>query len=365
MRLVALLLFPALLLSAVAAPTSHLEQATEVMASIQKNFYDRKSGLYASKSGGKDPELIWGSGVMFSAVVGAARNDKQYRPVMRKFFDGLEGYWDLKVKIPGYEPGRTQGGNDKYYDDNAWMVLTFLEAYELTGESRYLKRAEETLKFVTSGWDEELGGGIWWHEAHKGDGKNTCVNGPAALGCFRLARFEKDAEAAKWNAFGEKIMVWTVKTLQAPNGLFADSINVKTKEINHAQLTYNAGLPLRAFLSLYARTGERFYMDEALRMGKAANSLIDGSTSAYRDPIKWAHLMVEADLELYRATGDKSYHERAIKNAEYHYETWKKSPAPDLITQASLARELWLLVDHETPVGIEFWKKSDKPKAIK
>jgi hypothetical protein len=34
-----------------------------------------------------------------------------------------------------------------------------------------------------------------------------------------------------------------------------------------------------------------------------------------------------------------------------------------LITQASLARELWLMVDHETPVGIEFWKKSDRPKA--
>jgi rhamnogalacturonyl hydrolase YesR len=362
MRLAALLLVPALLLSAAAAPPAHLERATEVMESIQENFFDLKSGLYAAKSGGKDPDMIWGSGVMFSAVVGAARHDKKYRPVMRKFFDAMDAYWDVKVKIPGYEPARTQGGNDKYYDDNAWMVLTFLEAYELTGESRYLKRAEETLEFVTSGWDEELGGGIWWHEQHKGDGKNTCVNAPGALGCFRVARFEKDPAAAKWNTFGEKITVWTVKNLQAPNGLFSDSINVKTKEINRAQLTYNAGLMLRVFLSLHARTGERFYLDEALRMGKSANSLLDQGTGAYRDPIKWAHLMVEADLELYRATGDKAYRERAVKNADHHYDTWKKSPADDLITQASLARELWLMVDHETPGGVEFWKKSDKPK---
>ena len=365
MRLAALLLIPALLLPAVAAPPAHLERATEVMESIQKNFYDRKTGLYSSKPGGKDPEMIWGSGVMFSAVVGASRHDKQYRTVMRKFFEGMEAYWDVKVKIPGYEPARTQGGNDKYYDDNAWMVLTFLEAYEISGESRYLKRAEETLEFVVSGWDEELGGGIWWHERHEGGGKNTCVNAPGALGCFRVARFEKDAEAAKWNTFGEKITVWTVKNLQAPNGLFSDAINVKTKEINHAQLTYNAGLMLRVFLSLHARTGEQFYFDEALRMGKSANSLLDQGTGAYRDPIKWAHLMVEADLELYRATNDKTYLDRAVKNAEHHYETWKKSPDQDLITQASLARELWLLVDHETPVGIEFWKKSDKPKATK
>lgn len=363
MRLIALLPLPAMMFSAVAQPATHLPQATEVMASIQEHFWDRKSGLYASESGGKEPDLIWGSGVMFSAVVGAARHDRKYHTVMRKFFEGMEAYWDKAAKIPGYEPARTQGGHDKYYDDNAWMVLTFLEAYELSGESRYLKRAEETLEFVVSGWDEVAGGGIYWHEQKKGDGKNTCVNAPAALGCFRLARWEKEPSAAKWNALGDKITVWTVKTLQGENGLFWDNINAKTGAINKGQLTYNSGLMLRVMLSLYDRTGEQFYLEEALRMGKAANSMLGSSTGAYRDPIKWSHLMVEADLELYRATGDKTFYQRAVNNADHHYAEWKKSPAKDLITQASLARELWLIVDHETPVGREFWKKSDRAKA--
>ena len=65
-----------------------------------------------------------------------------------------------KSKIPGYEPAPTRGnGNDKYYDDNAWLVITFLEAYETTRDPRYLTRADETLKFVLSGWDEKGGGG--------------------------------------------------------------------------------------------------------------------------------------------------------------------------------------------------------------
>lgn len=349
-----------LLSSAVAEPAGHRERAAEVMESIQKNFWDRKSGLYASKSGGKDPEMIWGCGVMFSALVGASRHDRSYRPVMRKFFDAMDAYWDIEAKIPGYEPARTRNGNDKYYDDNAWMVLTFLEAYELTGESRYLKRAEETLEFVVSGWDEEAGGGIWWHEQRKNGDKNTCVNAPAALGCFRLACHVREADAKRWNEFGDKIMVWTVKTLQAPNGLFSDAIKVETGQINHAQLTYNAGLPLRAFLSLHARTGEQYYLDEALRMGKAADGLLDHGTGAYRDPEKWAHLMVEADLELYRWTKDDRYLKRAVRSTDHHYEKWKQSPAPDLITQASLARELWLLVDHQTPVGRKFWEDADK-----
>ena len=350
------------LMPASAQAPKHQEQAAEVMDYIQENFWDRKSGLYMSKAGGKEPELIWGCGVMFSAVVAASRHDKEYRSVMRKFFEAMESYWDTKVKIPGYEPARTQGGNDKYYDDNAWMVLTFLEAHELTGESRYLKRAEETLEFVISGWDEQAGGGIWWHEQHKGGDKNTCVNAPAALGCFRLARFGKEPAAAKWNAQGEKIAVWTVKTLQGENGLFWDNIKVATGEINKGQLTYNSALMLRNFISLHTRTGQRFYLDEALRIGKAANGFL-GSNGIYRDPIKWAHLQVEADLELWRKTGEDYLQQRAIRNTEGHYEAWKKAPYPDLISQASLARELWLLVDHETPVGREFWKKSDAAKA--
>ena len=361
--LTALLTCASLVLPALAQTAAHQEKAAEVMESIQKNFWDRKSALYSGKAGGKDPELIWGNGVMFSAIVAAARHDKDYRSVMRKFFEAMDAYWDVKVKIPGYEPARTQGGSDKYYDDNAWMVLTFLEAYELTGESRYLKRAEETLEFVVSGWDEEAGGGIWWHEKHKDGDKNTCVNAPAALGCFRLARFEKEPAAAKWNAQGEKITVWTVKTLQGENGLFWDNIDVASGQINKAQLTYNSALMLRNFLSLYTRTGEQFYLTEALRIGKAADGMLDRQTRVYRDPIKWSHLMVEADLELWRKCGEEYLKERAIRNTEAHYEAWKKEPYPDLISQASLARELWLLVDHETPAGREFWKKADQAKA--
>ncbi len=155
---------------------------------------------------------MWGNGVMFSALVGAARHEPgRYRPVMEKFFDAMDGYWDSKVKIPGYEPGQTSGnGNDKYYDDNAWMVLTFLEAYELTHRPHYLKRAAETLDFVLSGWDDAGGGGIWWHEQHKGGGKNTCANAPAAVGCLWLAKLRDARAAAPLNDKAQAIVTWTV-----------------------------------------------------------------------------------------------------------------------------------------------------------
>ena len=346
--------------AAAAEPGAYRQQAVEVTEYIQKNFWNKKSDLYNSAIDKKEPEMIWGGGVMFSALVAAARHDPRYKPVMRKYFEALDGYWDTKVDIPGYEPAPTGGGgNDKYYDDNAWMVITFLEAYELTDESRYLKRANETLDFVMSGWDEEAGGGIWWHEQHKGGGKNTCVNAPTAVGCFRISKFSDPKVAAKRIADGGKIVKWTTEKLRGQNGLFGDAINVKTGKVNGGQLTYNSALMLRSYLCLYALTGEDLYLDEAKAMGVAAKSFL-GSNGAYRDSLKWSHLMVEADLELHRWTKEDYLLKRAQTDCDVHYAAWKKSPPPDLITNASLARQLWLLAEHETPAGIEMWKKSDR-----
>ncbi|MES2924351.1 MAG: glycoside hydrolase family 76 protein [Verrucomicrobiota bacterium] len=341
-------------------PGPYAQKAAEVTDYIHKNFWMKKRDLYKTAIDKDSPDYIWGSGVMFSAVVGAARHDPKYKSIMRKFFDGMESYWDTKAAIPGYEPAPTAGGgNDKYYDDNAWMVMMFLEAYEMTGESRYLKRSVEVLDFVMSGWDDKGGGGIWWHQNHTGDSKNTCVNGPAAVGCFRVAKFSNPKDAGKRITDGGKIVKWTTATLRADNGLFSDAINVVTGKMNPDQLTYNAALMLRAYISLHALTGEDLYLDEAKLMGKAAEGLLSRETGAYRDPLKWSHLMTEADLELYRWTKEDYLLKRAKTNGDVHYAEWKKSPPPDLIANASLARELWLLADMETAAGREFWKKSD------
>ena len=81
-----------------------------------------------------------------------------------------------------------------------------------------------------------------------------------------------------------------------------------------------------------------------------------------RDDVKWAHLMVEADLELYRATKEPYLLERATKNADHYYAAWKVKPPEDLLAAASIARTLWLMADTETEVGRKFWTESDAPK---
>jgi hypothetical protein len=344
-----------------AAATPFVVAARAVTLSILNNFSIPRTGLYAKSLTDRSPDFMWTDGIWFSALVGAARHDPQtFRAPMDEFFAGLDRYWDKNGVPPGYEPAPIRNGrapNDKYYDDNAWMVLTFMEAYQLTHEQKYLDRAQATLAFVLSGWDDKIGGGIWWHEKHKDDAKNTCVNAPAAVGCIAVARFRDTAADIDW---AKRIVAWTTGHLQDSDGLFFDHQKVSTGNIVRGKLTYNTALMIRANLGLYRATGQAQYLAEARRIDHAAAFFMDRRTGSYRDSVKWSHLLVEADLDLYRVTGDAQALDRARKTGRVYYDRWLRNPPNDLISQASIARMLWLLADVDTPAGKDFWKQADK-----
>lgn len=343
-------------------PPVFADAAREVTASVQKSFLNEKTGLYAQSLTKRDPEFMWGNGVAFSMLVAAARHEPAaYRPVMDRFFVAMDRYWDAKAKVPGYEPAQTAGnGHDKYYDDNQWMVITFMEAHELTRDVKYIERAEQTLRFSLSGWDDELGGGIWWHEKHKGDGKNTCANAPAAVASLRVARYRDNEANIEW---AKKLVAWTNKNLQDTDGLFFDNKRATDGRVDRKKYTYNSALMLRANLGLHRATGDAKYLEEAKRIGGACASFVDKECGVYRDGMKFTHLLVEADLELFRATGDETVLARARKNGEAAWKRWQASPPKELIEQASIARMLWLLADQETEVGRVFWAKADTATA--
>lgn len=339
----------------------YLVEAKEVTDYTQKTFWDAKRAVYVKSPTDRTPDYIWRQAAMFSALVGAARYEPQtYRPIMSQFFHGMEAYWDTKAPIPAYEPAPTRGnGHDKYYDDNAWLVITFAEAYQLTGDKAYLKRAEEVARFVASGWDDQAGGGIWWHQLHKDGSKNTCANGPAAVGYLWLAKVGPEKEARGWIDSATKVVDWTCAKLQDRDGLFDDRIIVATGQVKRGKLTYNSALMLRSCLWLYRQTGEAKYLEQAKRIGKAAEWFANRQTGVYRDPLKWSHFMVEADLDLYRTTGEAYLMERAKTNVDAYYASWKKEKPQDMMSNADIARLLWLMEDATSEAGKEFWKKVD------
>lgn len=78
-------------------PGFYRTRAIEVAEEIQKDFWMPARNLYADQPGSTNPDVVWSAGVMFSALVAAARNDPDhYRPFMDRYFTGLHVYWDRK-----------------------------------------------------------------------------------------------------------------------------------------------------------------------------------------------------------------------------------------------------------------------------
>jgi uncharacterized protein YyaL (SSP411 family) len=352
------------LLVPLAGRADYRSKADEASAYIQRTFWDEQAGLYRPASP-PDPkalpyDFMWANGVQFSALAAAARRDpERYRPVMERFFNGLERYWDAAAPLPGYDAYfSSPTSDDKYYDDNAWMALALVEAYEGTRDRRYLDRAEATLRFVLSGWDDVLGGGIYWRQDHRS--KNTCSNAPAAVAALALAKHRHREEYVAW---ARRLVAWTSARLQSPEGTFWDSLDLNGK-IERTKWTYNTALMLRANLGLYRSTGEKECLREAKRLAAASvKEFVNPETGAFRDNALFSHLLVEAFLDLYRETREPSLLNNARRNADFLYvavrdpqeggywNEWKIAPERKearkvLIANAAAARLFWLMAGY-------------------
>ena len=55
-----------------------------------------------------------------------------------------------------------QGFLNKFYDDEGWWALAWIDAYDLTRNKDYLSMAQSIFADMAGAWDDTCGGGIWW-----------------------------------------------------------------------------------------------------------------------------------------------------------------------------------------------------------
>jgi len=283
-----------------------------VMGQIEKDYSLPSRSLYADalaplKKQPKQPAFMWGCGVQLTALIAAARIDKpDYLPLVRRYISGLDVYWSDANPVPGYDVLPGPKSPDRYYDDNEWVALALVEAYELTRDTAYRDRAEKTFKFVMSGEDSQLGGGLFWHEQEK-QSKNTCSNAPAIVAALRLYAVTRKAD---YLAIAKRLYLWTNERLQDIDGLYWDNVKLDSR-VEKTKFTYNTALMLRANALFYKITREKKYLDEAERIANAAEAhWLRKETGAIADSGMFAHLLCEAFFAL--AQEDKNPHWREI-----------------------------------------------------
>lgn len=329
----------------------------EVLDQIERDFRVPDSPLYADAvDNGKRTHaaFMWGCGVQLSALAAAAQADRNPRTVfaLRSYADGLDAYWqpDGPAGPGGYDVLPVPKPLDRYFDDNAWVVLGMVETFDVTRDRKYLRKAQAAFKFVMHGEDDKLGGGLYWREAELKN-KHTCSNAPAIVCALRIYQATRDRNYLKT---AERLYEWTNANLQDSDGLYWDNIHLDGK-VEKTKFTYNTALMIRANCLLNAVTRDPKYLKEAERIADASvKKWVGPENGTIGDTGKFAHMLIEAFLAVHERDHDPKWANIVVRCLDWvhanisdpdgHYPDLWYRPQKDvmkkftLIEQASAAR---------------------------
>ena len=257
---------------------------------------------------------LWATSTIFSglnAVVKTTGNSFYKEWLDRTMVPIVECYWD-SVRIPkGYQTYPVAfGPDDRYYDDNTWMGLEYLNLYEWSGNKNYLEKAETIWTFLENGLDDVLGGGLYWCEQKKYT-KNVCSNAPVAVFSLRLYQHTSQDKYLK---AGKELYHWVKHTLRDEDGVYWDKIDLEGN-IDEGKYAYNSGQMLQAASLLYSLTAEEFYLEDAKTLAKSCHdyffNIVEENGETYRllknGNVWFAAVMLRGFEELYRMDGNPVY----------------------------------------------------------
>ncbi|HVJ17536.1 MAG TPA: glycoside hydrolase family 76 protein [Polyangiaceae bacterium] len=234
-------------------PAAH-ERADRALAALLVDFWNGTEQYLnsASPSTGNSTGY-WTYAQAFDALLdGVERTGgERYRGLIRAFYDGRD----------------QRGWLVDYYDDESWMTMTLLRAYDLTGDELYLEQAKTIYTDIMAGWDttccgEHLGG-IWWNKQHAQ--KATASNAGPVIGGVRLAARSGDDQ---YLTFARQVYdFWMEHMVDQASFAIFDHFSPPDGARAPGSLTYNHGIMIGAALELHAATGEQHFLDEAHGFG--------------------------------------------------------------------------------------------------
>jgi uncharacterized protein YyaL (SSP411 family) len=239
---------------------------------INSKLRDHQNGLYYETTDSAKNEnkhsWLWPLCALIQGTneMDALEPAKNYMLPVEK---AIDQYYSDKPPFAAYQDyPLKERVSSRFYDDNQWVAVAYLDAYNRTHNKKYLEVSKMIYHFMMGGLDTVAGGGLYWKEGDKNT-KNTCSNGPGVLVALQLYKITKRLEYLQ-KALA--IYGWTNKNLQAPEGLFYDNIKIPSLKIGKAFYSYNTGSMLQANVLLYQITKEKKYLTEAQRIAEAGKA---------------------------------------------------------------------------------------------
>ncbi len=239
---------------------------------INKYFYDSANFLYYETNhvqpNEKKHSYLW----PLCALIQAANEEEVLFPskdFMKPVMKAIHQYYSDIPPAPAYQAYVTKEEKDsRFYDDNQWIAIACLDAYNRNHDQKYLNIAKMIYRFMMTGYDTLSGGGLYWREDKK-NSKNTCSNGPGIIVALELYKLTKQK-----NYLDTALILynWVNKHLQSSDGLYYDNIKIPSLKIDSAIYTYNTGTMLQSNVLLYDITKNKKYLREAQRVASAAKN---------------------------------------------------------------------------------------------
>ncbi len=272
----------------------------------------------------QEVSFLWPYSGIISGAAALYNVTKEYKYLdllESRLLPGLEKYFDTSRLPAGYQSYATFAGHsDRFYDDNVWLALDFCTLYASTKNQKYLNKALEIYDFIYSGWDDNLGGGIYWCEQKK-TSKNTCSNAPSAVLSAKLYQLTKDE---KFLSRAIETYQWTKTNLLDPSDfVYWDNVALNGN-IDKRKYTYNSGQMIEAGVLLYRITGDKNYLIDAQKTALGTyqyftkiKSTTTGDQVFYPDS-PWFNVIFFRGLKaLYFEDGNKKYVQTMLENAHF------------------------------------------------
>lgn len=320
------------------------ERAKEIFDLINQ-YYSATTGRllnesYPPRSDDPDFSYLWPyvGYVDGSAMLAEIGYDIGYPEIVdhyEKYYS--EGAHNNDVGAYSSSTNGASGQGTRFYDDNAIVGLSLLEAYKITSDEKYLNRAERIIPFFKTGEDDDLGGGIWWNEDQvynpdSNSDKGISTNGYTALFLLKYYSFSDDSDQkTEIFSMAKRLYEWVRTTLYDPgNHTYANSIDAEGN-INHTRWTYNSGVMIQVGIEMFKITGEQAYLDEAIAAAQGAYGYFvkprNGLAISYPDHDPWFNtklLDAYIDIQPYLDAAN-SYIDSYLNFINYGYENARTS----------------------------------------
>ncbi|MCY7422658.1 MAG: glycoside hydrolase family 76 protein, partial [Chitinophagaceae bacterium] len=236
-----------------------------------------------------------------------AANETDAALITTNYFDAvlvqIQPYYDDDPPKPGYNSYIVHPAKEsRFYDDNQWIGIACMDAYQRTKKDQYLLQGKMVYDFMMTGFDTLSGGGLYWKEKDYST-KNTCSNGPGVLVALQLYKATNNKTSLDT---ARMLYNWVNKKLLSPARLYYDNIQLPSGKIDKRTFTYNTGTMLQSSVLLYKLTKEIKYLSQAKKIATASLAYFY-KNKTFPDNYWFNAVLLRGYLELYKIDRNKKY----------------------------------------------------------